>query len=467
MKRGIKRRRLVPMAPEPRWRGVRWRHGVAVPSPVPRLAGGTGGCGMRRGTGMILGTGPVVLPAAREEDTGTGSPTSPCCRGPPTQTHRGRGRGTPRHPSPPRGGGWGSGTAAIPGTAPGHTGWDTGAGDTPRRAGRVGVWPLRDSGAHLCPSPMGSGQRLQPPPESCREHPGDGKWLRVTMETGPPARHAEGTCVLGPEERGTGRTGHRERCAGHQALTAGSSAPCGRATEPIARLGPAPASPGGGGRRVAGCHLTGMPPRCVARRAALHHYTGARGRSRLFPEQPPDDVHRQGYNLAKHSAGALEGAGPHRLISQSRTHRDRASHSNEGTCSTACRLAPARHTRAGAIASYPHPAVPGGQLCLRWPIPAARSERRPPPLISAGPGPGRQPAQRGGRTAQGTRVGLRTRGCGRRQMLHACSPPLCAGVSVHPCRRLSVPLHVPGWRQRLGRAVCVPPPSACCNPDGQ
>lgn len=117
----------------------------------------------------------------------------------------------------------------------------------------------------------------------------------------------------------------------------------------------------------AGCHPgrtspwhdaapAGQPGTAAAGCSAL----GTRGWSRLFPEQPNDDAHRQGYNLAKHSAGALEGAGPRQLIIQSRTHRAHACHSNEGVCAPGWQVCTPLctstvHTlyRAGAAASQP------------------------------------------------------------------------------------------------------------------
>ena len=183
------------------WREVRWRHGMAVPSPVPWLTAGTGTMGAprhrdepghrppapwcsRQHLRKLLAPGPSAGHAAGvppPSRTGTRAPACP---------------DTPLHP----GVRMRSGTVAIPGAAPRTHGVGCGA------------WrpPPQGAGAHPCPSPMGAGQWLQPPPKSCREHPGDGKWLRVTMETGPPARHAEGTRraegtrVPSPEERSAG-----------------------------------------------------------------------------------------------------------------------------------------------------------------------------------------------------------------------------------------------------------------------
>ncbi|XP_065509586.1 collagen, type I, alpha 1a-like [Caloenas nicobarica] len=131
-------------------------------------------------------------------------------------------------------------------------------------AGREEHVPPRDSGARPCMSPMGAEQQLSPPPKSRREHPGDGKWLRVTMETGPPARHAKGT----------------HRAEGTRALRS-TGHPGATATEPVARRGP-------GTRRsrvrgAMGCDPGGVSPRLGA----------PLRRGRRFPEQPPANAHRQ------------------------------------------------------------------------------------------------------------------------------------------------------------------------------
>lgn len=202
--------------------------------------------------------------------------------------------------------------------------------------------------------------------------------------------------------------------------------------------------------------------------SALLHWCsalGAQGQSQLFPKQPPDDAHRQGYNLAKHSAGALEGAGPHWLISQSCTHQACTCHSNEGTCTRRG----GSHWHGMCVQGPLHPTHalqgrdwgPGGWLHLHWPVPIAGSEQRAPLLISAGPGPARQPVQREGCTgAWGARspaqapVGLHTRGYGCTQTL-----PVLGCLSICPC---------PCACQGTGSSSAgLPPSPARCNPDRQ
>lgn len=190
------------------------------------------------------------------------------------------------------------------------------------------------------------------------------------METGPPDCHAEGTGTCGaPWSAAPGQAGHRAPGTSPVPPAATSPAPFGHTAEPIScscithpsRMPPQQdVTP-------AGCHPgrtspwhdaapAGQPGTAAAGCSVL----GTRGWSRLFPEQPNDDAHRQGYNLAKHSAGALEGAGPRQLIIQSRTHRAHACHSNEGVCAPGWQVCTPLctstvHTlhRAGAAASQP------------------------------------------------------------------------------------------------------------------
>lgn len=147
--------------------------------------------------------------------------------------------------------------------------------------------------------------------------------------------------VRSPTERSTGQAGHRAPGTSPTPPAATSPAPFGHATEPISCscITHGSRMPPQQDVTPAGCHPGRLSPRhdaapagqlCTA--AAGCSAPGTRGWSRLFPEQPSDDAHRQGYNLAKHSAGALEGAGPRQLIIQSRTHRAHACHSNEGVC---------------------------------------------------------------------------------------------------------------------------------------
>lgn len=162
--------------------------------PMPWLTVKTGNR-MHRGTGMsLLGTIPLALWCSQQfpllaPDHSPGHGT----RVPPPNPAVTGASACPKHPSSPQREDKVT-YCSHPGVAPGHTG-DMGHGAPPRGLkGRSTAPP--GSGAHPCLFPMGEGQRRQRPPESCREHPGDGKWLRVTMETGPLARHAEGTRVL-------------------------------------------------------------------------------------------------------------------------------------------------------------------------------------------------------------------------------------------------------------------------------
>lgn len=167
---------------------------MAVPTPCPGSLSGQG-LWIHRGTRMsLLGTLPLVLwcsqqfplPAPHPSPSHADRVSSPN----PAVTGA---SACPKHPSSPlcedkvR-------YCSRPGVAPGHTG-DMEHGAPPRGLKGRSTAP-QGGGAHPCPFPMDEGQRRQRPPESCREHPGDGKWLLVTMETGPLARHAEGTRVL-------------------------------------------------------------------------------------------------------------------------------------------------------------------------------------------------------------------------------------------------------------------------------
>ena len=221
----------------------------------------------------------------------------------------------------------------------------------------------------------------------------------------------------------------------------------------------------------AGRRSSVLPPQ-LGSCALLHRCSalGARGRSRLFPEQPPDDAHCQGYNLAKHSAGALEGAGPRRLISQSRTHRARTCHSNEGACTGHA----GSHRRGTYVQGPSHPTR----------IPWGRGWVPPGSCVSAGqfPLPGRSrghrrlsPLARGQGGSRRSREGVRERGvcvlaspgnrrvctpgatAAGRRCLHAS--PFCAGVSVHPCLHPSARTLARAGVPAAARQRCTPQPA--------